>query len=71
MQLEAWQPIEGCIEALLRFEYIWEQPDLAAEALEAAAYVLGSVTTPFMCMLAILSSFLMLCRLRHRQLIEE
>ncbi len=32
------------MEALLRFESIWEQPELAAEELRAAAHALGKVT---------------------------
>ena len=72
MQITTWQLIEERIEALLlRFEYLWEQPELAAEALTAAAYTMGRVTVPIMYMLVILSLFLTLCRLRHRQLIEE
>ncbi|CAL5218968.1 g722 [Coccomyxa viridis] len=38
------QLIEECVEALLRFESIWEQPELAAEELRAAAHALGKVT---------------------------
>ena len=38
------QLIEECIEALLRFESVWEEPELAAEELRAAAHALGKVT---------------------------
>ena len=38
------QLIEECVGALLRFESIWEQPELAAEELRAAAHALGKVT---------------------------
>lgn len=38
------QLIEECIEALLRYEEIWEQSELASEELRAAAHALGKVT---------------------------
>lgn len=38
------QLIEECVEALLQYELVWDEPELAAEELRAAAHVLGKVT---------------------------